>query len=166
MRVPDDVFAQICAELEAAERSGELDEIFKGEPRAPDQQTGRKPFLHSFSIGMKLYKSTFLKIYGYDITTPEFAEDALTRLAILGCSRARDDYRAVVLEGEHEHNKEMKSAAHWYKERCAEEWENMKRKAVRESRKEQEAEQLKADLQQKSDRELLILLQRLKRSGA
>ena len=62
MRVPDDVFAQICAEMEAAERSGELDGIFKREPRAPDQQTGRKSFLHSFSIGMKLYKSTFLKI--------------------------------------------------------------------------------------------------------
>ena len=134
MRVPDDVFAQICAELEAAERSGELDEIFKGEPRAPDQQTGRKPFLHSFSIGMKLYKSTFLKIYGYDITTPGFAEDALTRLEILGCSRACEYYEAVRSEWQEEHDAQMKSVAHWYKERCAEEWENMKRKAVRQPR--------------------------------
>ena len=55
MRVPDDVFAQICSELDAAEQSGELDGIFKGEPKAPDQQTGRKPFLHSFSCDMKLY---------------------------------------------------------------------------------------------------------------
>lgn len=30
MRVPDDVFAQICAELETEEQSGELDGIFKG----------------------------------------------------------------------------------------------------------------------------------------
>lgn len=165
MRVPDDVFAQICAEMEAAERSGELDGIFKREPRAPDQQTGRKSFLHSFSIGMKLYKSTFLKIYGYAITTPGFAEDALTWLEFLGCSKAREYYRAVLLEWEHEHNKEMKSAAHWYKGQCENEWENMKRKAVRESRRQQEAEQLKTDLQQKSDRELLILLQRLRQSG-
>lgn len=38
MKVPDDVFAQICAELEAAERSGELEGLFKGEPRASDRQ--------------------------------------------------------------------------------------------------------------------------------
>ena len=165
MKVPDDVFAQICAEMNAAEQSGELDGIFKGEPRAPDQPTGRKPFLHSFSCGMKLYRSTFMKILGYDITTPGFAEDALTRLEILGCSRAREYYEAVRSEWQKEHDAQMKSAAHWYKGQCENEFESMKRKAVRESRKEREAEQLKADLQQKSDRELLILLQRLKQSG-
>lgn len=165
MRVPDDVFAQICAELEAAEQSGELDGIFKGEPRAPDQPTGRKPFLHSFSCDMKLYKSTSMKILGLDITTPGFAEEALTRLEILGCSRAREYYEAVKAEWQQEHDAQMKSVAHWYKGQCENEFENLKRKAVRESRKEQEAEQLKADLRQKSDRELLTLLQRLRQSG-
>lgn len=165
MRVPDDVFAQICAELETEEQSGELDGIFKGEPRAPDQRTGRKPFLHSFSCDMRLYKSTFMKILGYDITTPGFAEDALTRLEILGCSRAREYYEAVKAEWQQEHDAQMKSVAHWYKGQCENEFENLKRKAVRESRKEQEAEQLKADLRQKSDRELLTLLQRLRQSG-
>ena len=164
--MPDDVFAQICAEMEAAEQSGELDQLFKGEPRAPDQPTGRKPFLHSFTCDMKLYKSTFMKILGYDITTPGFAEDALTRLEILGCSRAREYYETVKAEWQQEHDAQMKSVAHWYKEQWENQFENMKRKAVRESRKEQEAEQVKADLQQKSDRELLILLQKLKQSGA
>lgn len=162
MRVPKDEFDQLCAAYDAAEQAGEFDQLFKGDPRAPDRQTGREPFLHSFSCDMKLYKSTFKKILGYDITTPGFAEDALTRLEILGCSRAREYYEAVRSEWQQEHDKEMKSAAHWYKERCAEEWENTKRKAVRESRRQQEAEQLKADLQQKSDRELLTLLQKLK----
>ena len=132
MRVPDDVFAQICAELEAAEQSGELDGIFKGEPRAPDQPTGRKPFLHSFSCDMKLYKSTFMKILGYDITTPGFAEDALARLEFLGCSRAREYYETVKAEWQREHDAQMKSAAHWYKGQCENEFEDMKRKAVRE----------------------------------
>ena len=166
MRVPDDVFAQICAELEAAEQSGELDQLFKGEPRAPDQPTGRKPFLHSFSCDMKLYKSTFKKILGYDITTPGFAEDAIARLEILGCSRAREYYETVKAEWQQEHDAQMKSAARWYKGQWENQFEDMKRKAVRESRKEREAEQLKADLQQKSDRELLTLLQKLKQSGA
>ena len=165
MKAPDDVFAQICAEMAAAEQSGELDQLFKGEPRAPDQQTGREPFLHTFSCDMKLYKSTFMKILGHDITTPGFAEDALTRLEILGCSRAREYYEAVKAEWKQEHDAQMKRAAHWYKGQCEDEFENTKRRAVRESRKKQEAKQLKADLQQKSDRELLTLLQKLRQSG-
>lgn len=165
MRVPDDVFAQICAEMEAAEQSGELDQLFKGEPRAPDQQTGREPLMRSLRPDMKLYKSTFKKILGYDITTPGFAEDALTRLEILGCSRAREYYEAVRSEWQKEHDAQMKSVAHWYKGQCENEWENTKRKGADALRKQQEAEQLKADLQQKSDRELLILLQKLKQSG-
>lgn len=139
MRVPDDVFAQICAELEAAEQSGELDGIFKGEPRAPDHHVGRTPFLNSFSCDMKLYKSTFKKILGYDITTPGFAEDALTRLEILGCSRAREYYEAVRSEWQQEHDAQMKSAAHWYKGQCENEFERKKVKL----RTEKEAEQQK-----------------------
>ena len=166
MRVPDDVFAQICAEMDALNQSGELDQLFKGEPRALDQQAGREPLMRSLRPDVKLYKSTFKKILGYDITTPGFAEDALTRLEILGCSRVREYYEAVKTEWQQEHDTQMKSVAHWYKGQCENEFENMKRKAVRESREEQEVEQLRADLQQKSDRELLTLLQRLKQSGA
>ena len=81
---------------------------------------------------MKLYKGTFKKILGYDITTPGFAEDALTRLEILGCSRAREYYEAVRSEWQQEYDAQMKSAAHWYKGQCANEFDNMKRKAVRE----------------------------------
>ena len=143
MRVPDDVFAQICAEMEAAEQSGELDGIFKGEPRAPDQQTGREPLMRSLRPDMKLYKSTFKKILAYDITTPGFAEDALTRLEILGCSRAREYYEAVRSEWQKEHDAQMKSVAHWYKGQCENEWENTKRKGADALRKQQEAEQRK-----------------------
>lgn len=152
MKVPDDVFAQICAEMEAAEQSGELDGIFKGEPRAPDQPTGRESFLHSFSCDMKLYKSTFKKILGYDSTTPGFAEDALARFEILGCSRAREYYEAVKAEWQQERDAQMKSVAHWYKGQCENEWENTKRKAVRESRE---------DLKKMSNSELLTYLENL-----
>lgn len=137
--MPDDVFAQICAEMEAAEQSGELDQLFKGEPRAPDQPTGRKPFLHSFTCDMKLYKSTFMKILGLDITTPGFAEDALTRLEILGCSMAREYYETVKAEWQQEHDAQMKSVAHWYKGQCKNEFERRKVKL----RTEKEAEQQK-----------------------
>lgn len=137
MKVPDDVFAQICADMEAAEMSGELDRIFKGGPRAPDQKTNRNEFLHSFSPGMQLWKSTFLKIYGYEITAPGFAENALSRLEILGCSKARAYYSGVVAEYEYQHEKELKVVASWYRKQC----ENNPRKEAWESRTEKEAEQ-------------------------
>ena len=142
MRVPDDVFAQICAELEAAEQSGELDGIFKGEPRASDQQAGREPLMRSLRPDMKLYKSTFKKILGYDITTPGFAEEAITRLEILGCSRAREYYEAVRSEWQKEHDAQMKSVAHWYRGQCENEFERRKVKLRTEKEAEQQQELL------------------------
>ena len=146
MRVPDDIFAQICAEMEAAEKSGELDGIFKGEPRAPDQQAGREPLMRSLRPDVKLYKSTFKKILGFELTTPGFAENALARLEILGCSRAREYYETV------KDDAQMKRAAEWSRGQCENEFENLKRKAVRESRE---------DLKKMSNSELLTYLKNL-----
>mgnify|MGYP005794255469 FL=1 len=100
---------------------------------------------------MRLYKSTFLKIYGYDITTPGFAEDALTRLEFLGCSRAREYYRAVVLEWQYGHDKEMRSAAHWYK------GQNFDRREMRQSREQR--------IQNLTREQLTELCQRLLEDG-
>ena len=152
MRVPDDIFAQICAEMEAAEKSGELDGIFKGEPRAPDQQAGREPLMRSLRPDVKLYKSTFKKILGFELTTPGFAENALARLEILGCSRAREYYETVKAEWQKEHDAQMKRAAEWSRGQCENEFENLKRKAVRESRE---------DLKKMSNSELLTYLKNL-----
>lgn len=129
-KVPDDVFAQICAEMEEAERSGVFDELFNGEPSEPNRQTGREPLMCSLRPDVKLYKSTFKKILGFELTTPGFAEEAVTRLEGLGCSRAREYYEAVKTEWQQEHDAQMKSVAHWYKGQC--ENENTKRKVVRE----------------------------------
>lgn len=164
MKVPDEVFNQICADMDAREQSGELDQLFKGEIH-PREGPNKDEFFHSFKMGMKLYKSTFLKIYGYELSYPGFAEKALSWQEILGCSKAREYYSDKVAEYEHDRDKGLKEVAVWYKGQCENEWENIKRKAVRKSRKLQEVEQLKADLQQKSDRELLTLLQKLRQSG-
>lgn len=165
MKVPDEVFNQICADMDAREQAGEFDQLFKGEIH-PREGPDKEEFLHSFSTGMKLYKSTFLKIYGYELSYPGFADKALDWLEMLGCSKARAYYSDIVAEYEHERDKGLKEVASWHRG----DWENMleklKWKAVRESRKQQEAEQLKADLQQKSDRELLTLLQRLRQNSA
>lgn len=161
MKVPDEVFNQISQQMEAAEQAGEFDRLFKGEIH-PREGPDKEEFLHSFSTGMKLYKSTFLKIYGYELTYPGYAEKALSWLEMLGCGNARAYYSGVVVEYEHQHEKEMKGAAAWYRKFCENRWERLKQEEVRKLRKQQEVEQLKADLQQKSDRELLNLLQRLR----
>ena len=157
--MPDEVFTQISQRMDAAEQAGEFDQLFKGKIH-PREGPDKDELLHSFSTGMKLYKSTFLKIYGYELTYPGYAEKALSWLEMLGCSKARIYYSGVVAEYEHQHEKEMRGAAAWYRAQC----ENEK-KEVRKSWGQKEVEQLKADLHQKSDRELLILLQRLSQSG-
>ena len=127
MRVPDEVFNQISRQMAAAEQAGEFDQLFKGEihPRGgPDKDD----LLHSFSTGMKLYKSTFLKIYGYELSYPGFAEKALSWLEMLGCSKARAYYSGVVAEYEHQHEKEMKSVAAWYRKFCEDQQEKLKQK--------------------------------------
>lgn len=120
----------------------------------------KRELLDSISCDMRLDKSFFIKIYGYELTWAGFAEDALARLEILGCSNAREYYNRFVNEYEKEHEQQMKNVAEWYKKQCENDSES--RKVVSESRKQQEIRQLKADLQQKSDRELLNLLLNMK----
>ena len=47
----------------------------------------RRELLDSLKPGMHLNKNFFLKVYGYEITRPGFAEDVIKRLEILGCSK-------------------------------------------------------------------------------
>lgn len=126
----------------------------------------REEFEQSISQGMKLTKRMFLNILACDISTSGYADRVLDKLESVGGTKAKEYYKRVKDEWQREHDAQMKSVAHWYKGQCENEWENTKRKAVRESRKEQEVEHMKAGLQQKSDRELLILLQRLKQNDA
>lgn len=74
----------------------------------------RRELLDSLHPDMKLNKNFFLMIFGYDMTSPGFAEDALARLEILGCSQARKYYDCIIKEWQHEHDKMMKNVAHWY----------------------------------------------------
>lgn len=133
--VPNDVFQQICTDMEKAEQRGQLDQMFQTECQDEISHQSKETLLGSLSIGMKLYKSTFKKIFAYDMTTPGFAEDMIARLEILGCSKAKEYYNSVVKEWQQEHDEMMKNVAEWYSK------QNYEEKAVNESRKLQEAEQ-------------------------
>ena len=122
--------------------------------QSPPDQMSRKSFLDSFKTGMNLYKSTFMKIYGYELTWPGFAEDALTRLVILGCSRAREYYTCAVAEYEYEHEKEMISVAKWYRKQSERE------RSEKPRARQQETEQRRIELLNKK-KQLLLEKKRL-----
>lgn len=132
--ITDEELKEIRLQMAEAETGGMLNEMFKADIQlheGPDRRT----LLDSFKVDMKLFKSTFSKIFGYDMTTPGFADDALARLEILGCSRARNYYTCITAEWQHEHDKMMKEVAHWYR------GQSFEGKKVSEPRRQQEAEQ-------------------------
>lgn len=117
--------------------------------------------LASIRPGMELTKNFFLRIYGYELSFPGFAEVALTRLEEAGCSKARNYYICIVAEWGYNHEKMLAGVAAWYRK------QDFTKKGDDELRKrQQEAEFLKEGLQKKSDRELLNLLQTLRTENA
>lgn len=84
----------------------------------------REELLHSIRPGMKLNKNFFLRIYGYEISWPGFAGDALQRLEAMGCSKAREYYSRIVQEHEAGREKHLKEAAAWYAEELKKKWKN------------------------------------------
>ena len=56
---------------------------------------------------MRLTRVFFLKVYGYELTWPGFAEIALTKLEEQGCSKARTYYADIVAAYEQEHENDM-----------------------------------------------------------
>lgn len=83
----------------------------------------REELLRSIRPDMRLDKDFFLRVYGYEITWPGFAEVALQRLEILGCNRARSYYSCVVAEYEQRQEKSIKPVAAEYAKRLKEKWE-------------------------------------------
>ena len=70
----------------------------------------REELLASIRPDMKLNRAFFLKVYGYEITWPGFADTALEALTAAGCSKAAEYYKKVVDEYEEAHQREVKEA--------------------------------------------------------
>lgn len=114
-------------------------------------------FIDSFKP-MPLTKAFFLKIYGYELTWSGSAERCLRRLEELGSSRARKLYAAVVADYEEKQEKTTQEVAAWYAEQLERKYSNKEVRAW----SQKEADQLREDLQAKSDKELLILSSTMK----
>ena len=99
---------------------------------------------------MRLDKNFFLKIYGYELTWPGFAEVALTKLQGVGCNKARNYYTCIVVEQQYNDESVLKNVAEWYVK------QDFYGKKVNESRKkQQEVEQQRMELLNKKKRLLM-----------
>ena len=91
----------------------------------------------NFRPGMKLTKNLFLQIYGYNISTPGFADEAIAALEKIGCVRAREHYNALVQEYGSKRDAELKEVAHWYRQECEREWERRQKEGEERRKQEQ-----------------------------
>lgn len=87
----------------------------------------RQELLDSIRPDMKLTKNFFMRIYGYEISFPGFAEIALTEMEKAGCSKARAYYQRFVGEYEKKHDEEMKEVADWYRKQLKGDGKDWKR---------------------------------------
>ena len=88
----------------------------------------KEQLLSSIQPGMKLDKSFFLRIYGYEISFPGFREEAISKLERAGCSRAMEYYDQTVSEYQVKHDAELRPVARWYRQQLEAEFkEDMKK---------------------------------------
>lgn len=97
-------------------------------------ENNRDSFLAQFKDPehLTLTRRTFIKMYGYELSYPGTAAEAIALLKEAGCSRAEEYYNATVAEQEQKQNEMYKSVAVWLKAR--------KDEGVNKWKKEQEAE--------------------------
>lgn len=117
----------------------------------------KEELLASIKPDMVLTKRFIKRIYGYGVTDASFPDRAIAALEAAGCSKARQYYESWVNEYEAAHNADLKEAAHWYRQECERE-----RKKGQKEGEERRKQNIMQDLHQRSDRELLSLLQTLK----
>ena len=89
----------------------------------------REELLESIRSDMKLNRSFFLKVYGYEISFPGFKEIAIKALNGVGCSRAEEYYNRIVSEYEQKQDEKIKPVA----ERLAKQWQDDWNRFVKEN---------------------------------
>lgn len=118
------------------------DEMFTGACRQIAELPTKELLFDSISHDMTLRKSFFLKVYGYEISFPGYADKAIKMLEEVGCSKARQYYEQIV--GEHQKKREegQKEAAKWLREQIDNEYERKVKEFERkEGKKDGTAEQ-------------------------
>ena len=83
----------------------------------------REELLQSINPEMKLDRAFFMKVYGYEISFPGFAEIAIKALEDAGCSKAREYYTLLVDEYERKKREDLYPVAVEYVKKLEMQWE-------------------------------------------
>ena len=87
----------------------------------------REELLQSINPEMKLDRAFFMKVYGYEISFPGFAEIAIKALEDAGCSKAREYYTRLVDEYERNKREDLYPVAVEYVKKLERQWEKKER---------------------------------------
>ncbi len=100
----------------------------------------REILLDSIQPKMRLTKAFFLQIYGYELTWPGFAKEAIERLKMAGCSKAEEYYNSVASEQAEKYEKVRKNVTEFLRQHKDEKGrKEMKKDRSGESRRNQSA---------------------------
>lgn len=83
----------------------------------------REELIQSINSLEKVDEAFFLKVYGYEISYPGFADEAIKVLNDAGYDRAREYYNNAVSKYERKQDEELKEVAHWYRQECEKQWQ-------------------------------------------
>lgn len=103
----------------------------------------KEELLNSIRPDMKLTKDFFKKVYGYEISFPGFADQAISALEAVGCSHARQYYDTWVNEYQTARDAELKEVAHRYRLECEKEWKKGQKEGEERRKAQIEVELLK-----------------------
>lgn len=145
---------KLIDDIDQAEQDGFFDDMFMCVSQGETRKVTAPDILGEIHPDMKLTKYFFLRIYGKEITYPGFADTAIQALEEAGCSKARTYYETVVNDHQTKQEEALKEVSEWYRRKVHDDFLKLQ-KGSEELRK----QEIMEDLHQKSDRELLNLLQ-------
>lgn len=95
----------------------------------------RQQLLDSIQPCMKLDRAFFLKVYGYEISFPGFADKVIWTLEEAGCSKARKYYDMTVTEYQARNDKELRPIAKQIIKQSEVEWKQLQKEGAERRRR-------------------------------
>lgn len=125
----------------------------------------RKMILDYISPDMTANEAFYKQVYSEVIMCEPFLSEAAARLADVGRVDAIQGYNAWFAEYQTKQDEALKPVAKWLREKIDNEYERKFGKHEERKGDDLRKQETTRDLHQKSDRELLILLKQLEKSG-
>lgn len=119
----DEEAAEMLSCMDQAEREGMFNNLFCRDQVVMEVPASREQLLHSISPDMKLIKGFFRRIYGYELSSPGFREQAISALEAAGCTMARTYYNDIIGEYQKAREESLKPVAAAYLKECDQKWE-------------------------------------------